>query len=545
MNGPWRAMLGRELLESSRRTRTWTLRWVAGAVAMAALMLVVWIGGSGMTGMPIAVGGRAAFTAVGVLTALWAWFVGCQKTADSLGKERREGTLGLLFLTDMKGWDVVVGKLAGAGVDLLLQLAATVPVLVVPLLMGGVSVAQVAWLVVGLLGALLMSLATGLLASLVARDPREATGLAVLWLLGILLVPIVLFFLLGTLEQPVPQPVAEWVLLPSPVVPFSQAFGSSPSWGLAAAAVLFQAWLSWRILNWTARWVRTVWQEGGRRTWRTRWTEWVNRVRFGDSGARARWRARWLEIGPWEWLSLRERWKPALPWVLTAVFGILFLANIGQLGWRDVAPNATAVLSVLFHGLFALWVAGEAGITLHEQRTTGAGELLLTSGLTASDVLGGQGRVLRRMLLGPVMATTALDLLVLASVPTLDREWRQVAAGWWTHVACVVLTPFTWRAMRWATTLSVLEGKAINVAVGRAATWTFAWPVLTLSPIAALAAAWGVFDGTLGTSWHVTSVALIPVLLMAGWLAWGAQRWRRASEAAFRTGLGGGSQRAA
>jgi len=81
--------------------------------------------------------------------------------------------------------------------------------------------------------------------------------------------------------------------------------------------------------------------------------------------------------------------------------------------------------------------------------------------------------------------------------------------------------------------------------VGRAATWTFAWPVLTLSPIAALAAAWGVFDGTLGTSWHVTSVALIPVLLMAGWLAWGAQRWRRASEAAFRTGLGGGSQRAA
>src|SRR5579883_2198694 len=37
---------------------------------------------------------------------------GAQATGDCLSSEKREGTLGLLFLTDLKGYDVVLGKLA-------------------------------------------------------------------------------------------------------------------------------------------------------------------------------------------------------------------------------------------------------------------------------------------------------------------------------------------------------------------------------------------------------------------------------------------------
>ncbi|HQU46125.1 MAG TPA: hypothetical protein PK867_25150, partial [Pirellulales bacterium] len=36
-------------------------------------------------------------------------------TADCISSERREGTLGLLFLTDLRGHDVVLGKLVVAG----------------------------------------------------------------------------------------------------------------------------------------------------------------------------------------------------------------------------------------------------------------------------------------------------------------------------------------------------------------------------------------------------------------------------------------------
>ena len=46
------------------------------------------------------------------------WF-----TADCLSEEKREGTLGLLFLTDLKGYDVVLGKLVATSAERLLRRA--------------------------------------------------------------------------------------------------------------------------------------------------------------------------------------------------------------------------------------------------------------------------------------------------------------------------------------------------------------------------------------------------------------------------------------
>lgn len=536
--GPWRAMLGRELLESSRRPRTWTLRWVAGAVGVAALAVILWIEGTGIITGRFGPGGsgRAMFGAIGGLSGLWALFVGCQKTADSLGKERRDGTLGLLFLTDMKGWDVVLGKLGGAGVDSFFQLAAVVPVLMVPMLLGGVSAGQVGWLVAGLTGALVLSLAAGLLASLAARDPRQATGLAVVGLLGLLLVPFALFLFLLSLDRPFTPDDAKWVLIPCPAVPFATALGGGGvglnEGPLTMAALACQAWISWRVLSWTARWVRTAWREGGPRTWRTRWIDGVNRLRFGGPEARARWRRRWLATGAWEWLSLRERWKPLLPWILVVVAYGLWAANIAQLGWRSVAGTATGVLALLFHGLFALWVAGEAGITLHEQRVAGAMELLQTSGMGPSDILRGQGRVLRTMLLGPVLAVTLLDGVVLAWVPFMDGPWSEVALGWWTHLACAAWTPFTWAGMRWATTLAILEGKPINTAVVRALAWCVAWPGLLVYGPTCLFLVSQASSGDVSTT-SVTLAGILSTSVLAAWSGLGARRWRDRAKALF------------
>ena len=50
-------------------------------------------------------------------------------TADSLSSERRGGTLGLLFLTDLKGYDVVLGKLASTGLGAFYALLGMVPAL--------------------------------------------------------------------------------------------------------------------------------------------------------------------------------------------------------------------------------------------------------------------------------------------------------------------------------------------------------------------------------------------------------------------------------
>src|SRR5437016_4980222 len=43
----------------------------------------------------------------------------CALTADTLSGERREGTLGLLFLAGLRPWDLTLGKLASSGLGAL------------------------------------------------------------------------------------------------------------------------------------------------------------------------------------------------------------------------------------------------------------------------------------------------------------------------------------------------------------------------------------------------------------------------------------------
>src|SRR5581483_9708968 len=106
-------------------------------------------------------------------------------TADCLSEEKREGTLGLLFLTDLKGYDIVLGKLAATSVNGLYGLFALVPVLAVPLLMGGVANAEFWRTVLVLLDTFLLSLAVGMFASAVSKEMRRTMGANFLLLLGI------------------------------------------------------------------------------------------------------------------------------------------------------------------------------------------------------------------------------------------------------------------------------------------------------------------------------------------------------------------------
>jgi ABC-type transport system involved in cytochrome c biogenesis permease component len=67
---------------------------------------------------------------------------GRRSTADCLSEEKREGTLGLLFLTDLKGADIVLGKLAATSMRGFYGFLAVFPVLAIPLLLGGITWAR-------------------------------------------------------------------------------------------------------------------------------------------------------------------------------------------------------------------------------------------------------------------------------------------------------------------------------------------------------------------------------------------------------------------
>src|SRR5258708_3664704 len=64
---------------------------------------------------------------------------GAQWTADSVSAEKREGTLGLLFLTDLKSFDIVLGKLAVTSLNSVYGVLAIVPVVALPVQLGGIT----------------------------------------------------------------------------------------------------------------------------------------------------------------------------------------------------------------------------------------------------------------------------------------------------------------------------------------------------------------------------------------------------------------------
>ena len=64
-------------------------------------------------------------------------------TADCIASERREGTLGLLFLTPLRSWEIVIGKVFAQALKAVTLWLALVPVLTIPVLAGGVTAREV------------------------------------------------------------------------------------------------------------------------------------------------------------------------------------------------------------------------------------------------------------------------------------------------------------------------------------------------------------------------------------------------------------------
>src|SRR5437867_908357 len=126
-------IVARELRVASRRRVTY---WVRSGAALVVIVIGTWLFLMMQRDPPAEI----AKYLFGVLTGsavLYALLSGVRDTADCLTSEKRDGTLGLLFLTDLKGYDVVIGKLAATSLNALYSVIAVLPMLGVPLLLGG------------------------------------------------------------------------------------------------------------------------------------------------------------------------------------------------------------------------------------------------------------------------------------------------------------------------------------------------------------------------------------------------------------------------
>src|SRR5207245_231563 len=97
-------IVGRELRVAARQRGTY---WMRLAIASMAILI-----GTGIfvvtLGLSAAQTGRHIFEWLAGLQFIYCLAYGRRSTADCLSQEKRDGTLGLLFLTDLKGHDVVL-----------------------------------------------------------------------------------------------------------------------------------------------------------------------------------------------------------------------------------------------------------------------------------------------------------------------------------------------------------------------------------------------------------------------------------------------------
>jgi len=402
-------IVGRELRVTARRRGTY---WNRALSALAAILI---FGGALIfeAQAPPKELGQHVFNILSGFFLLSSLAAGVRYTADCLSEEKREGTLGLLFLTDLRGYDVVLGKLAATSLNCTYGLLAIFPVLAIPLLLGGVSVDEFWRVTLVLMNALFFSLAAGILVSAMSKSPRKAMMCTFLLLL----------FIHGGLPT-----IGVWIsqrygitlspfLLPSVGYAYQRAsdvwFKARPDQYLESMLTIHG--LGWAMLALASVIVRNSWQDKPAGAllarWQQRWRQWS----YGNPAQRLAFRARLLNITPCLWLGGRHRLKPALVWSALGLGACVWAW--GALRWREDWLNELtySFTAIILHTALKFWVASEACLRLGPDHRSGALELLLSTPMTVREILRGQMLALRRQFFGPVLLVAGLDFLFLFS----------------------------------------------------------------------------------------------------------------------------------
>ena len=374
----------RELRIRSRRPGTFAVRCVAATLALllCGFLMVVF------TGRGAARVGGEAFYVVTVLTFLYCLYEGLRNTTDCLSEEKRAGTLGFLFLTDLKGYDVVIGKLLATSLSSFYAMVAILPAIGLPLLSGGVTAGEFWRAVLVLIVTLFFSLSTGMLVSSASRDERRAWSAS----LGIV------FFSAAVppLLRWIPFVNFHWLSWMSPTVAFSKIDEASykAAAGTFWGAVVGVHLLSWAFLAAASFILPRAWQQPER--------ERVRAPRPIVPMAAAE-RAALLNQNPMLWLASRDQRIKAWLWAVVAIFGGAFL----------IASAATdfsgAVLGVFMAAIFLLHLAIAGRVAFYvcyamvEARETGLLQLLLSTPFNSTRILDGYREAFKRVFGGPVL----------------------------------------------------------------------------------------------------------------------------------------------
>jgi ABC-type transport system involved in multi-copper enzyme maturation permease subunit len=350
-------VIERELRAEARRPANHWLRVLAAGVLLSVFSSLTLNAQVGLAEL-----GDLVFSALQRTLQIAFWLIVPLMTADCISRERREGTLGLLFLTPLSIKDVIAGKAIIHVLRALTLFLATVPILGLPVVFGGVAWASVLVAIFNLANAVCLGIAAGIYASTKGGTTVQTMVLAVVYSFG---------FAIGS---------SVWV------GPLNAVVSASPfkvivalvtcSLCLAVAVAL--------VLKLSAARLRESWQEQTAAPERPEWVEGFSSA--PEVRAIFAWnKNRTLDRNPIAWLQ-EYSWRARLTkWGWFLVVLVAELVVLG--GWEPRrAPESRLFLPV---GL-TLAVAFSAVGSFRRENETGLLELLLVTPLSVRQLICGR-----------------------------------------------------------------------------------------------------------------------------------------------------------
>ena len=386
----------REFRSASRGQFTYWLRPLGAGAACAA----AWLTASVYTGM--ANQGKEVFAALHITTFCAIWILVPMVAADCLSRERREGTLGLLFLTPLKPIHITIAKTLTQSLRAFSLWLATLPVIVLPMLMGGVARNE-ALLSILINGAsFCWTLGAGIWVSSRSTQFHRSVIAAASVAFIFFIIYILLNYVLGMWAF-APGMLFSFKMFEAPLVAVA-ALGNLdrtwdsltnqpefPQWLLALAGILVFSIIVLALLAWrAARVLHATWQISGSPT---RWTR--LRERFCTPIVLKDLYRRWLKwslaSNPVGWLEQRTWSSRTIKWAWLAILSALY----GFVLPRDLFLRQDFMELQMLLGIGLMGSAAfSAAASFRRERDNGVLSLLLVSPLPVKHIIGGRLRSL-------------------------------------------------------------------------------------------------------------------------------------------------------
>lgn len=496
----------REMSVLARRKSTY--RWRT-ALALGGVLVLAWLLMASAAVVSTTQQGKAIFMVLFSIGFVFALLAGVIVTSDCVSEEKREGTLGLLFLTDLRGYDIVLGKLTASSLSTAFALAGFVPVLALVMFLGGVTIHQVGLAAVVLAVSLFLSLAVGVFISTLSVNERKAMFAATVTMGIVTFGPYGVALFLSGFER-----VDEALTFISPLYVYFVVDGGGPPgsgqryvWASLAVQWVAAVGLLYAACRILPRSVNAA--PGGELS---RAARLAVLLASGVQRHRLAHRAALLDRNAFLWLAARERIKPRYAWGILAVFGAIYAWIYFRISDLFFELSVAVCMSFLIHFCFKLWTASEVCSRLIQDRRSGALELLLSSPLSIREIAHGQTLALRRIFLRPVALVVFLELLLMFGVLQQPRRLASEQFVLVSFLAAITTLLLDLWALKWVGLWLSLRGKSIErVLVGTIArVLTLPWIIFLIlgGSMGALQAFTG--RGSSGTSyvllWWTVSV---------------------------------------